>query len=205
MFNLEKAIRSAKVLQQGQERTCTVPLTEWSESLDSSCNFPDNSGTKSSNRVEMLQNLQSTDFIHDHISQNVCSKNQLGGWCLKMVESHEQTLYCWEGFYKSSKQQWHVKCTHHKHQNSRSWAHTAWCHVIGNAVSLAHPSSIDPVSRPNHSLGFSVHTHPQPMAKSTLFSSKFSGSVASVNQCEPAWWNSLQKNSLRGNLHALLM
>jgi hypothetical protein len=79
MLNLEKAIRSAKVLQQGQERTCTVPLTESSELLDSSCNFPDNSGTKSSNRVEMLQNLQSTDFIHDHISQNVCTMNQLSG------------------------------------------------------------------------------------------------------------------------------
>ncbi len=49
MFNLKKAIRSAKVLQQGQERTWTVPLTESSELLDSSCNFPDNSGTKSSN------------------------------------------------------------------------------------------------------------------------------------------------------------
>ena len=48
--------------------TCTVALMESSDELDSICNLAETSGTKSSNRLEILQNLCAI-FCHQiHIS-----------------------------------------------------------------------------------------------------------------------------------------
>jgi hypothetical protein len=53
-----KLFKGRNELQMTEGKTCTVAVIESTEEFDRSCNFAETSGTKSSNLVEVLQNLR---------------------------------------------------------------------------------------------------------------------------------------------------